>query len=60
VSIGIGGRYWHMQTHGLTHFENHVVGFVAFPQPVEWKVDVYGMFLQLNLKFGPYPVIAVH
>ena len=60
-SVGIGGRYWHMQTtEGLTHFENHIVGVTAIPQPVDWKVDNFGMFLQLSLKFGPYPVIDVH
>jgi hypothetical protein len=32
----------------------------ANPQPVDWKVDNFGMFLQLSLKFGPYPVIDVH
>jgi hypothetical protein len=60
-SVGIGGRYWHMQTtEGLTHFENHIVGVTTIPQPVDWKVDNFGMFLQLSLKFGPYPVIDVH
>jgi hypothetical protein len=60
-SVGIGGRYWHMQTtEGLTHFENHIVGVTAIPQPVDWKVDNFGMFLQLSLKFGPYPLIDVH
>jgi hypothetical protein len=47
-------------TEGLTHFENHIVGVTAIPQPVDWKVDNFGMFLQLSLKFGPYPVIDVH
>jgi outer membrane protease len=58
LSVGIGGRYWHMQTKGLTHFEGHVNGFQAFPQPVDWKSDNYGVFLQTGLKFGPYPVIS--
>jgi hypothetical protein len=39
LSVGIGGRYWYMQTRGLTHFEDHIVGFTASPQPVEWKVQ---------------------
>jgi hypothetical protein len=60
LSLGVGGRYWHMQSHGLTHFENYVVGIVALPQAVDWSVDNYGMFLQMSLKFGPYPVIEVH
>jgi hypothetical protein len=58
ISVGLGGRYWHMQTHGNTHFENHVNGFLAFPQPVDWKTDSYGVFLQTGLKFGPYPLIS--
>jgi outer membrane protease len=60
VSLGIGGRYWHVETRGLSHFENHVVALPAFPQPVDWKVDNFGMFLQLSVSFGPYPVIDVH
>jgi outer membrane protease len=55
VKVAIGGRYWRMETDGLTHFENHVVGFTAFPQPVDWKVESYGVFVQGSFKFGPYP-----
>jgi hypothetical protein len=58
ISVGVGARYWHMQTSGLTHFENHIVGFQALPQPVDWKTDNYGVFLQTSLKFGPYPIIS--
>jgi hypothetical protein len=58
VSVGLGGRYWHMQTSGLTHFEGHVNGFLASPQPVDWKTDSLGVFLQTGLKFGPYPLIS--
>jgi hypothetical protein len=53
-SVGLGGRYWHMETKGLTHFEGHVVGFAARPQPVHWKNDNLGVFLQTSVKFGPY------
>ena len=60
LSVGFGGRYWYMQTHGLTHFEGHVNGVAALPQPVEWKVNNFGAFVQLSLKFGPYYVIDVH
>ena len=60
LSLGVGGRYWHMQTRGFTHFENHVVGIPAVPQAVDWKIDNFGMFVQMSLKFGPYPVIEVH
>jgi outer membrane protease len=58
LNVGIGGRYWHMQTNGHTHFEGHVNGVQAFPQPVDWKSDSYGMFLQTGIKFGPYPIIS--
>lgn len=58
ISVGIGGRYWHMQTNGHTHFEGHINGFLGSPQPVDWKTDNYGVFLQTGLKFGPYPVIS--
>jgi outer membrane protease len=58
LSIGVGGRYWHMQTSGMTHFEGHVVGYMASPQPVDWKADNYGVFFQTSLKFGPYSVIG--
>ena len=59
-SVGIGGRYWYAQTRGVTHFENHIVGFTALPQPVEWKTQNFGVFLQASLKLGPYYVRDVH
>ena len=54
VSFALGGRYWHLQTKGDTHFEGNVIGFTASPQPVEWKTDIYGVFVQGSFKFGPY------
>jgi hypothetical protein len=59
LSVGVGARYWYMQTRGFTHFENHVVGFTAFPQVVEWKTQNFGVFLQASLKLGPYSVLDV-
>lgn len=56
ASVGIGGRYWHMQANGNSNFEGNVVGETAFAQPVDWKTDIYGVFVQGSLKFGPYPV----
>jgi hypothetical protein len=53
-SVGLGGRYWHMQANGHTHFENHVVGVNAVPQVVNWKTDNYGVFLQSSVKLGPH------
>jgi len=58
LTVGVGGRYWHMQTNGFTHFEGHVNGFLASPQPVDWKTDNYGVFFQTGLKFGPYSIIS--
>ena len=46
ASVGLGARYWHMETNGNTHFEGHVVGVGASPQPVHWKIDNFGVFLQ--------------
>jgi hypothetical protein len=40
-SVGIGGRYWYMQTtQGLTHFENHIVRATAVPQPVDGRSTI--------------------
>ena len=58
LSVGVGGRYWHMEATGLTHFEGRVVGFNALPQPVDWKLDNFGAFIQASVKLGPYPVIG--
>jgi outer membrane protease len=58
LSFGVGGRYWHMETTGNTHFEGRVVGFNALSQPVDWKLDNFGAFVQASVKLGPYPVIG--
>ena len=58
LNVGVGGRYWHMQTKGLTHFEGHIVAVAASPQPVDWKTDSYGVFVQTSLRFGPYQIIS--
>jgi hypothetical protein len=58
ITVGVGGRYWHSQTNGITHFEGHVNGVAALPQPVDWKTDSFGVFLQTGLKFGPNPIIS--
>ena len=60
LSVGIGGRYWIMQSRGFTHFENNIVNFPASPQPVDWKTQNFGVFLQASLKLGPYSVLDVH
>jgi hypothetical protein len=53
--VTVGARYWHMAASGNTHFEGHVNGFTASPQPVDWKTDIFGVFVQGSFKFGPYP-----
>jgi hypothetical protein len=58
LSVGLGGRYWHMETKGFTHFEGHVIGVAALPQPVTWKTDTFGVFMQTSVKLGPYPLIS--
>ncbi len=55
VSFAAGARYWRMETHGLTHFEGHIVGFKAFPQKLDWTAETIGVFAQASFKFGPYP-----
>jgi hypothetical protein len=60
LSVKANALPTYMQTRGLTHFEDHIVGFTASAQPVEWKVQNYGVFLQMSLKLGPYSVIDVH
>jgi outer membrane protease len=59
ASIGVGARYWHMETKGNTHFENHIVGGGGSPQPVNWTIDSYGVFVQGSLQFGPYSIFDV-
>ncbi len=58
VTVGAGGRYWHVEAKGHTHFEGHVVGVNAQPQVVHWRADHFGGFIQANIKFGPRPVVG--
>ena len=55
ASVGVGARYWHLQTNGNSHFENDIVGEGGLPQPVAWKADIFGGFIQASYKFGPFP-----
>ena len=50
ISVGIGGRYWHMESRGDSHFE--VVG--GMPQPLDFKTNIYGVFVQGSYHFGPF------
>jgi len=58
LSIGVGGRYWRIQSKGHTHFEGHIVATDAVPQVLNWKTENYGVFLQATYKIGPYPVFG--
>ena len=40
-----------MQTSGSTHFEDHVVGYTASPQRVDWKTDYYGLTAHAGWQF---------
>lgn len=56
TSIGIGGRYWHMQTNGSSDFGGRVVGQFVYNQPESWNTNIFGAFVQVSYKFGPYPI----
>jgi hypothetical protein len=48
ISVGVGGRYWHMQSRGFAHFED--LGGTA--QPLDFKADIYGVFVQGSYHFS--------
>ncbi len=50
-SVGVGGRYWRMETDGTTHFENSIVDELALPQANSFAFQRYGGFVQGALKF---------
>ena len=50
ISLGVGGRYWHMQSKGSAHFEV----FGGSPQPLDFKTEIYGVFVQGSYRFGPF------
>ncbi len=41
VTLGVGARYWHMETSGKSHFEE--VTSTGGPQRVDWKTDYFGL-----------------
>jgi hypothetical protein len=49
--IGAGVRYWHMQSRGVAHFEDHVVGGAAAPQRVDWQATQWGYTLHAAWRF---------
>jgi hypothetical protein len=46
-SIGLGGRYWHMQTKGNADF----TASGGTTQPLDFKADLYGVYLQGSYRF---------
>lgn len=49
VTVGVGGRYWHMQTSGHSHFEDVTTN--GGPQRVDWKTDYYGLTAHAGWQF---------
>ena len=53
-TLGVGARYWYLQTRGSTDFEGVIVGFPSpGPQPLNFTTTRYGGFAQGAYKFGP-------
>ena len=50
-TFGVGGRYWHMQSNGNAHFENHVVGENTVSQRVDWSTDILGVTAHATLHY---------
>jgi hypothetical protein len=52
LSLGLGGRIWHMETSGTSHFENRVIGTdrTGTPQPVDWSTDLYGLLVHVKAR----------
>lgn len=46
-TVGVGGRYWHMQTKGNADFSNSG----GTTQPLDFKLDLYGVYLQGGYRF---------
>jgi len=60
LNLGVGGRYWYMQTHGGADLENTIVGFLSntgfapVTQPLNFVTTRFGGFAQGSYKFGPF------
>jgi hypothetical protein len=58
-SVGIGGRYWLIETKdlgGTAHFEKSADGL---PQPITFKTERYGGFVQASYIFGA-PILSAN
>jgi hypothetical protein len=56
ISLGLGGRYWLLQTRGSTDFEGVIVGLspIAMSQPLNFVATRYGAFAQGSYRLGPF------
>ena len=53
VSVGVGGRWWHIAADGNSRFDETPAGALgAVSQPIKIEQDRYGMFVQAGYKFG--------
>ncbi|HEY2533182.1 MAG TPA: outer membrane beta-barrel protein [Xanthobacteraceae bacterium] len=50
-SVGVGGRYWHMDTTSGTANFTDVGVAAAIPEPIKYTTDRYGGFIQGSFKF---------
>jgi opacity protein-like surface antigen len=50
-SVGVGARYWRMETNGHAHFEDDIYGGGGGPQPIHFVSERYGGFVQAAFKF---------
>lgn len=51
LDIGVGVRWWHMQTAGLSHFDNHILGGGGVAQPVDFSDNRGGVYFQSAYRF---------
>jgi outer membrane protease len=54
-NLGVGGRFWSLQTKGSANLESVIVAlpFTPAAQPLDFKTTRYGGFVQGSYKFGP-------
>jgi len=50
-SLGAGARYWRLQTFGSSQFDSAAFDGAGLPQPVNFKTERYGGFVQASVRF---------
>lgn len=55
LALGLGGRYWYLQTRGSADLENMIVDFpvAAMSQTLNFTTIRYGGFAQASYRLGP-------